>query len=171
MKIADWLFENNMTLREFRLILRVSKSAMSLYTTNRRQPRVDILKQIIEITDGAVQKEDFLDPTPPKCATVHIRPDGSERWVFPWSTGKPKQEQLYSSYLSNPLLRAIQALNGRAIFRRSGVFLLDGRVSDPKRIVAAANEVLKAQGLPVIRYPVVAPIHDGEPFKKGGGDV
>tara|TARA_E500000318_G_scaffold14854_3_gene14791 strand:+ start:71707 stop:72228 length:522 start_codon:yes stop_codon:yes gene_type:complete len=168
MKLADWLFENNMSPRELRLILGVSKAAMNRYIAGTRTPGREITQRIAELTGGEVQRADFLDPTPPKCATVHTRPDGTKRWVLPWSSGKPKREPLYSSYLSNPLLRAIQVLNGRALFKRSGTFLLDGRVSDPKRIVAAANEVLRSKGQAVIRYPAVAPIHDGEPWDQGG---
>ena len=171
MKLADWLFKNNTTPRELRLILGVSKAAMNRYIAGSRTPGSEITQRIAELTDGEVQKEDFLDPTPPECAVVHTRPNGTKRWVLPWSSGRPKREPLYSSYLSNPLLRAIHVLNGRARFKRSGTFLLDGRVSDPKRIVAAANEVLRSLGQSVIRYPSVAPIHDGEPWGQGGQDA
>lgn len=163
MTLSDYIYTHNLTPKELRLILGISKSAMSLYLRHKRIPRSDILERITQITDGAVTREDFLDKeTPPDCAVLHIRPDGTKRWIFPWSSGKPEQKPLYSSYLSNPLLRAIQVLNGRALFRRSGTFLLDGRVSDPKRIVRAANKILVAQGKPIIRYPVVAPIHPGD---------
>jgi hypothetical protein len=40
------------------------------------------------------------------------------------------------------------------------VFLLDGRISDPKRIVAEANRILRGRGEPPIPYPGVDPLHD-----------
>jgi hypothetical protein len=51
-------------------------------------------------------------------------------------------------------------LAGRAWFTPSGKFLLDGRASDPKRLVAAANGILRSSGKPPIKYPGVEPIHD-----------
>ncbi len=161
MKLADWLYyESTCTPRDLRLTLGVSKSAMSLYLASKRTPRDDVLTKITIITKGNVTRADFEHPDPPRCAEVHIRKDGSTRWVFPWSTGKPQRGVLYSSRVSSPLLRAIEVLHGRARLTPRGVYLLDGRVSDPKRIVRAANERLRSLGQEPIQYPTVEPIHD-----------
>jgi hypothetical protein len=54
---------------------------------------------------------------------------------------------------SAPLQRALIVLGGRAMVARRGGFLLDGRKADSRRVVAAANRVLKANGLSPIQYP------------------
>jgi transcriptional regulator with XRE-family HTH domain len=59
---------------------------------------------------------------------------------------------------SRPLHRAISLLEHRVRRTRRGKFLLDGRISDPKRIVAAANRILRARGEPPIPYPGVDPL-------------
>lgn len=54
-----------------------------------------------------------------------------------------------------PLRRAIGVLGPRVRHTRRGRFLLDGRVTDPKRIVIAANRVLRSKGECPIPYPGV----------------
>jgi len=116
------------------------------------------MKKIVEITHGQVQLADFLDKAPPKCAKVVKRPDGTERWILPWSNAIPKESSMSSGRLSPPLVTAITVLNGRAWYTPRGRFLLDGRISDPKRIVTAANAILREQNQSVIKYPTVEPI-------------
>jgi hypothetical protein len=41
---------------------------------------------------------------------------------------------------------------------KRGGFLLDGRIADTKRVMTAANELLKARGEKPIPYPGVEPI-------------
>ena len=168
MKLADWLFLNSVTPRQLRRMLGVNtRSTIHRYLTNKRVPRPHTLQRIIEITGGQVQLRDFLDPNPPECATETKQSDGSLKWVFPWhempneteGTPDPKNETPQSR-LSPPLLLAIRVLEGRAWYTPAGVFLLDGRVSDPKRIVAAANEILETNGDRLIKYPIVRPKHD-----------
>ena len=57
-----------------------------------------------------------------------------------------------------PLRLALRVLGPRVRHTRRGRFLLDGRASDPKRIVAAANRALRAKGEPPIPYPGVDPL-------------
>lgn len=116
------------------------------------------MQKIIEITDGQVQLADFKDQTLPMCAKMIKRSDGTERWVFSWSNAVPEESSMYSSRLSQPLVKALAALNGRGWYTPKGRFLLDGRISDPKRIVAAANENLRDQDQPTINYPTAEPI-------------
>jgi len=125
---------------------------------NQRIPQPHTLQRIVEATDGQVQLADFLDGTPPKCAEIIRRPDGSKRWIFPWSNAVPEQSEMYSSRLSPSLVKAIAVLDGRAWYTPKGRFLLDGRISDPKRIVSAANIILREKDQPVINYPIVEPI-------------
>ena len=157
-KLSDWLHDINRTPQEIRLILGVSRSTLQRYLTNQRVPLSHILQKIIELTDGQVQLADFLDEAPPKCAEIIKRPDGSERWIFPWSNAVPEQSEMYSSRLSPSLVKAIAVLNRRAWYTPKGKFLLDGRISDPKRIVTSANIVLQEQNQPIINYPTVEPI-------------
>lgn len=164
MKLSDWLFENSMTPRQLRVMLGVkNRSTLHRWMTNERIPAPRVLQKIIEITKGEVQLEDFLDPNPPIHAREEKRPDGSLKWILPWSldAGRNEQEPRPTlPRLSPPLLRAIDALGGRAWYTPSGKFLLDGRLSDPKRLVTAANEILRERGGPTIKYPIVEPIHD-----------
>ena len=165
MKLSDWLFENSMTPRQLRMMLGVkNRSTLHRWLTNQYVPAPRMLQQIIEVTKGEVQLEDFLDPNPPVHAREEKQPDGSLKWVLPWSldAGRNRQqtEPTPLPRLSPPLLRAIEVLNGRAWFTPKSRFLLDGRISDPKRVVAAANEILRERGQPTIKYPVVEPIHD-----------
>ena len=165
MKLSDWLFENSMTPRQLRLMLRVKdRSTVYRWLANERVPKPKMLQKITELTKGSVRLEDFLDPNPPVHAKEVRREDGSLKWILPWTLDqhRPRDPRPPSSIprLSPPLLRAIEVLSGRAWFTPSGKFLLDGRVSDPKRIVAAANAVLGKKGQRRIKYPVVEPIHD-----------
>lgn len=154
MKLADWLFDNSVSPGAMRSRLGVSRTAIHRYLTHKRIPQPRMLQRIITLTGGQVQLADFLDPEPPRCVRVEMKKDGSTRWVLPWSedydTDEPRSERL-----SPPLTRALAALDGRAWFTPSGTFLLDGRVSDPKRLVMAANAALLAQGKPPIAYPGV----------------
>ena len=59
---------------------------------------------------------------------------------------------------SRPLHLALRVLDDRVRHTRRGRFLLDGRISDPKRIVAAANRVLRSRGEAPIPYPGVDPL-------------
>ncbi|PCI11344.1 hypothetical protein COB72_01155 [bacterium] len=136
----------------------MSRSTLQRYLTNQRIPQPLILQKIIELTGGQVQLADFLDGTPPKCAKVIKRPDGTVRWVFSWSNAVPEQSEMYSSRLSPSLVKAIAVLNGRAWYTPKGRFLLDGRISDPKRIVSAANIILREKDQPIINYPIVESI-------------
>jgi hypothetical protein len=44
-----------------------------------------MLQKIVDLTKGAVQLEDFLDPNPPVHAKEIRRPDGSLKWILPWT--------------------------------------------------------------------------------------
>lgn len=165
MKLSDWLFENSMTPRQLRVMLGVkNRSTLHRWMTNERVPAPRMLQRIIEITNGEVKLEDFLDPNPPVHAREEKRPDGSLKWVLPWSldAGRHATDTRPATLprLSPPLLRAIEVLGGRAWYTPSGKFMLDGRLSDPKRLVSAANVVLRKRGSTVIKYPIVEPIHD-----------
>ena len=165
MKLTDWLFENSMTPRQLRLMLRVKdRSTVYRWLANERVPKPRMLQKIVDLTKGAVQLEDFLDPNPPIHAREVRRPDGSLKWILPWTLDqhRPPEPRPAASIprLSPPLLRAIEVLGGRAWFTPSGKFLLDGRISDPKRIVTAANAILRSRDQLTVKYPGVDPIND-----------
>lgn len=57
--------------------------------------------------------------------------------------------------MTPPMERALRVLGTRARFTPSGTFLLDGRITDNRRLVKAANEILLSTGQPPIHYPGV----------------
>lgn len=166
MKLADWLFANRLTPEQLRRMLGVAnRTTIHRYCEGSRTPRADLLQQIHEITQGEVTLADFLDTGPPKCAAIVQSRTGESRLVFPWSKRTPEidaaLEQLNRApgehtHLSDPVTRALEVLGPRARFTKRGVFLLDGHVSDARRVVAAANQLLEAEGQPPIDYPGVS---------------
>ncbi|MDX9911457.1 MAG: hypothetical protein RBS39_06480 [Phycisphaerales bacterium] len=157
MKLADWLYESSVTPGQLRRMLGVDRTTVHRYLIGSRIPQPHRLQRIFELTKGRVRLEDFLDPSPPECARQVPRPDGSMRLVLPWSGDGPAEPPgtPASDRLSAPVLRAIEVLSGRAWFTPAGTFLLDGRQADPRRIVIAANDVLRKRGDPPIAYPGV----------------
>lgn len=146
-----------------------SRTTVNRYLTGERTPAPSILTAIMELTDGAVTPADFETSGPPACAIAIHSADGESRLVFPWSRGWAQEaafqrmlaEPKEGDRLSEPLRLAMESLGPRAAFTRRGRFLLDGRASDARRIVAAANRVRAEQGRPPIRYPAMKrPDHD-----------
>lgn len=163
MKLADWLFESRRTPSVLRRSLGVQRSTMQRYLTGSRIPSPTRLQRIIEITDGDVQLIDFLDPTPPECALV-VHEGDRERWVLPWSPDyldhKDAAEAHDDEMVSTPLQRAFAVLGPRASLTKRGVFLLDGGTADARRVVTAANAVLRSRNQPLIAYPGVEVPHE-----------
>jgi len=155
---------NQVTLREMQRRLGIeSRETFHRYYYDRRIPQPRMLAKIEEVTGGQVRLQDFLDPTPPKCAKKIIDANGHERIVLPGSRDYPGAEVApYSATtdgLSPPVQRAFRVLAGRAAYtRKTGNFFLDGRLSDLRRIMRAANEELKRRGEPPIPYPGVEPL-------------
>lgn len=171
MKLADHLYyTTRLTPTRFRQMLggtRITRSGMHRYLRNERIPRPDIMVAITRVTGGAVQLEDFLDPSPPKCARFVIREDGTQRMVLPWSPDwedaedldadptEPGFEHAQDADELPPVDRALRTLGSRARLTPRGHYLLDGRVTDIRRLIRAANAVLLRTGQPPIRYPGV----------------
>ncbi|MEM9167422.1 MAG: helix-turn-helix transcriptional regulator [Planctomycetota bacterium] len=164
MKLADWLHARSMTPEQLRRMLGVKqRSTVMRYLTGDRTPSLELIQLILEITEEQVTLADFLDTSPPKCAEVVTDAKGDPKLVFPWSRGE-RQDAAYESmlrrpregdHLSDPVTRAMEVLKGRTRFTKRGMFLLDGRLSDARRVVAEANRVLEAKGEPPIPYPGV----------------
>ena len=159
MKLADYLYENSQTPTQLRRMLGVQRrSTVWRYLTGERIPQPMILQKILDLTDGEVTLADFLDPAPPECAKHIPDPRYGRRMVLPWSPDYPDDDPAGSNDngpLTTPVVRALDVLGVRANFTRSGVFLLDGRSSDVRRIVQKANEVLRRRGEPTLAYPGV----------------
>lgn len=163
MKLADWLVESRRTPSVLRRSLGIQRSTMQRYLTGTRIPSPATLQRIIEISDGHVQLVDFLDPAPPECALV-VQADGRERWVLPWSPDyldhKAAIDTTDDDGISTPLQRAFAVLGRRASLTKRGVFLLDGVIADARRVVMAANAVLRSKNKPLIVYPGVEVPHE-----------
>ncbi len=159
MKLADYLFENSVTPTQLRWMLGVKcRSVIWRWLINERIPRTKMMKRIEAMSGGKVTRADFLDPRSPTCARVIIDDHGEEKWLLPWSSDKAQDNSPFESphsRLSPPVKRALQILDGRAWYTPTGKFLLDGRLSDLKRIMRAANTELNRRGAKPIPYPGV----------------
>jgi hypothetical protein len=162
MKLADYLFRSGMSTTQLRRALGVScRSTITRYLNGERIPRHDVMQRIIDLSGGKVQLHDFLRGGNPECATVITAVDGRQRLVFPWSTRRDdldaaeelEQRRTANDNLQPAVLRsASSVLRGRAVVHRNA-WHLDGRPADAKRVVRAANLVLRANGRPVLHYP------------------
>lgn len=165
MKLADYIHQFGPSPAIMRRRLGVSPSAFRRYLANERIPIPKVLQQIIQITDGLVQLSDFLDPTPPKCATVITLPDGRTRSVLPWCNrdadldaciGVVRNETREATGPSPPLQTALNELGARVKpMKGSGMYLLDGRPADVRRVIDMANRQRIVRGQEPISYPGV----------------
>jgi len=165
MKLADWMHENRVTPADLRGLLGLkSRMTVKRYLEGDRVPDGRVLRKLTDLTGGRVRREDFLDKRPPKCAAVVPTRDGGTRLVFPWSCSDAAVEKALRRMLTEPpehkrplppLVRAFETLGGRVALASRGYYLLDGRRTDARRVVAAANRLLKARGEPLIQYPDV----------------
>lgn len=186
MKLADYLDQNDLTPGELRRMLGVrSRSTVMRYLSGERRPSPEIMEKIHALTRGAVSPMDFDDPAPPRCARIVMGPDGRPRYMLPWSsmqtagpvpandrersgegTSRPPQRRHTriadgkdpEAWPSLPLREAMGVLGPRVMLARRGGFLLDGRLTDSRGVVAAANRVLRERDRPTIPYPGVEPL-------------
>lgn len=61
MKLADYLAKNDLTPEAFGKKAKVTRPTVTRWRDGKRMPRVDHLKKIREITNGAVTADDFVD--------------------------------------------------------------------------------------------------------------
>lgn len=164
-KLADWLLRERLTPEQLRRMLGVkNRSTVMRWLTGARVPGAEMLQKINDITQGEVTIEDFLDPSPPKCAEVILDLAGNPKLVFPWTPGREVQAEAYKKVRtepregdrwSDPITKAMEVLGNRVRFTKRGLFLLDGRVTDARGVVREANKVLDAFGRPQLPYPGV----------------
>ena len=64
MKLASYLARHGISHRAFAALIGTSQVAVSRYASGQRMPRREILRTIVEATDGEVSASDSLDPTP-----------------------------------------------------------------------------------------------------------
>lgn len=163
MKLADWLYTNSITPEQLRRMLGLKqRSTVYRHLNGDRKPSKPVMDKIKLITDGEVGEADFEDTSPPNCAAVIEDANGNPRLVFPWSRGQQYQEAAYRSSrdpepgpdrVSNTIMKALNILGGRARLTQRGRFMLDGRPTDARRVVVAANELLEERGKPLLEYP------------------
>ncbi|PCI09698.1 hypothetical protein COB72_05525 [bacterium] len=138
------------------------RSTIHRYITGDRKPSPKVVELIEKITDGEVLQVDFEDTSPPKCAVVIDGSNGEPRLYFPWSRGYRYQEAAFEKTRytepgpdtpSNTIIDAIEILAGRARITPRGRFMLDGRPTDARRVVLAANRQLASDGKSELEYP------------------
>lgn len=171
MKLADWMFEHGWTPATLRRELGVrSRSTIGRYIAGRHVPELSLLAAIERLSGGLVQRKDYHDPAPARCAVLVTMPDGSRRHVYPWSRSDVEWEAVIAATKaeprpedgpSKPVQLAAGILGQRVKPLADGMYLLDGRVVDARRLVAAANRLRRLWGQALIPYPTL----DGsEPF-------
>lgn len=62
MKLDLWLFMNRITKKDFAARLNVSRGHLQEIVSGKRKPSVKLAKQIEELTQGKVSKEEVLFP-------------------------------------------------------------------------------------------------------------
>lgn len=141
-----------------------SRSTIGRYNTGRQYPAPDVMRKIYQITGGEVTFEAFLDHAPPKCAAVITLPSGRRRLLFPWggrdvdftaALAAVRSEPPDATKLSPQVEAAMAVLGHRARELKDGLYFLDGRVVDARRLIAGANRILLQRGDPAIAYPEV----------------
>lgn len=163
MKLADFLFHTGMTTSELRRRLGIaSRTTIARYLHGDRIPTPVILQKIIDLSGGRVQLRDFLSPGNPECATVIKLPCGRKKLVFPWATGQLElaaandAESIRAKQhdaVGDIALKALGVLGPRARRGAGGIWTLDGRPCDFRRIVLEANQRLRERSSPLISYP------------------
>ncbi|MFN0011722.1 MAG: hypothetical protein ACKVS8_08790 [Phycisphaerales bacterium] len=112
---------------------------------------------------GEVTLHDFLDrKTMAKCAQLITLPNGKKKQVFPWSNRDAdldscgeavSEEDPEGDAPSMPVQEAIATLGaGRVTQLPNQQFMLDGKPTDPRGLVAAANRQRAKMGLDPIEY-------------------
>lgn len=150
-----------MTTTQLRRVLGVtSRSTITRYLHGERTPSLAMMMKIARLTQGRVQPHDFAAPGNPKCATIITLPSGKQKLVFPWNTkasdlaaAEAIEKQRLANDTDSPVLAtAIRELEHR-VKRRSDLLWLDGRPSDAKRVIQAANERRQRRGEAPLAYP------------------
>ena len=165
MKLVDWMHANRVTPGDLTGLLGLkSRMTVKRYLDGDRVPHSRVLQKLTALTGGRVRWEDFQDKSPPKCAALLPTPDGGTRLVFPWSGDGAAVEAAMRAMLAGPpehslplppLVRAFEVLGDRVALAARGYYLLDGRRTDARGVVRAANRILKDRDEPLIVYPDV----------------
>lgn len=163
MKLADFMHARSISPETLRRLLGVrSRTTVGRYLRGEQIPRPDLLKKIEALSDGLVTLTDFEDPNPAECAVLTTDRRGKPIYVFPWDHCDDRLEAAFQAMLdepqehhrpSEPITEALRVLGGRGRITKRGKFLLDGRPSDARRVVQAANAVLRRRRKKLIRYP------------------
>lgn len=164
MKLADYMHANGVTPSTLRKVLGLrSRSSVARYLTGQRIPEPKILQRIIELTRGQVQLADFLNSSPPRCAAIVRLPNGRSVMVFPWTNRDAELDACLTAANDDapqppePVRQAMNVLGPRVRMHGEGLFLLDGRLLDQRRLVQAANRQLDLAGKLPIVYPGAMP--------------
>lgn len=139
-------------------------STLGRYLYNEQIPVPKVMERIAHITQGQVTIEDFRDSRPPKCLVVLTLPDGKTVRLLPWSRNEQYWRMVAERVkCDTPLfpekpaqvVLAEAMLKGRLADRGHGLYLLDGRQIDGRRLIAEANRLRLVWGQEPIAYPGV----------------
>ena len=61
MRLADWLTANDTSDAAFAAPIGVTRQTVARYKSGDRRPEGDVLERIVQVTDGRVTPNDFLD--------------------------------------------------------------------------------------------------------------
>lgn len=166
MKLADYLFDTNLTPADLRRELgHRNGGTISRWLRGVRKPNFYNMCRLMVFTRGQVTPADFLDPSPPKCATFVQLPDGTKKMVLPWCNRDALLDACLDSTVDEPeeddppepVMEAIRELGPRVTRQPSGWYFLDRRPSTPKKIVEAANRMRHLRNKLPIPYPGMDP--------------
>jgi hypothetical protein len=167
MKLADYLYYSGLSPSDVQGQLGIKhRSTIYRYLTGECRPRGKTMQRIESLTHGKVTPKDFDDPRPPDCAVVIRRSNGRLSAVLPWSTRDGRLDAAHKASKSEPTeerilteqaRRALWILMPRAKHLGNDRFMLDGRSSDLRRIIIAANAFLISRGMDPIEYPMAHP--------------
>lgn len=168
MKLADWMNKTGHTPATLRRALGVKgPNTVKRWINGDRIPEQPMIRRIGELTNGEVTEADFANKSPAECATRVWLPGKRFGWAYPWTDHNDlldacipvvKAEAREEDGPTPQERRVREIFGGRLQSLGNGLFLLDNRQTDLRRLIAKANGVLIRNGEKPILYPGV----DGE---------
>lgn len=166
MKLADYLFRHGLIPQDLQKELGLTRSTVHRYLIGERIPRPTTMVRVTEFTSGQVQLVDFLDERPPECAAVRVLPNGRVRIILPWTNRDSQLEVAHALMMRESPedrqptwheQRALHVLGPHAKRGENWTYTLNGKPTDLRRLIEAANRILVKRGSKPIKYPKAWP--------------